>query len=470
MFFIARVLIFSRLIHGRFFGTSEMEQLKKAFRESTDDNKTIPQNVLIKVLTMLNAEITSDGMKALLDASALSIDGNVDCEEFVEFLFRSNAASASSKEASETYQAQSFVKQGMEAPETFQAESFVKQASSLWESEGDGFGEDSDKEGDQEGAQEAQKIEEQQRRPRRVSISAGKVSDDALKNYVKPVHPKDEDTKLSIQTLLIEDEKMSVLFGHLQKDALADVVNAFYCKEFEQGIDIIKQGDAGDCLYIVADGVVDIFVARPGNDGKIPSGERGPKVVSFGAGTLFGELALMYHAPRAATVQAASAVVKTYVLNADDFKMLLMQSGQAHYAKYEGWLSDVDILKVLNHFELARLAEILENDCFDADEDIITQGDAGDAFFILEDGTAAAYINGEDGEKEVQTYTMQGQYFGEIALLTSQPRRATVRATGEGCSVAYITRENFEGHLGPIIDILKVHVDKYPQYADFLSD
>jgi len=137
--------------------------------------------------------------------------------------------------------------------------------------------------------------------------------------------------------------------------------------------------------------------------------------------------------------------------------------------KYEGWLSDVEILKNLNHFELAKLADALETECFDAGEDIIKQGEVGEKFYILEDGKAAAFISGGGGEKEVKKYEKQGDYFGEIALLTAEPRKATVRASGEGCSVVSLSKENFTSILGPITDILKKHVDMYPQYADFLK-
>merc|ERR1719265_1746634 len=68
----------------------------------------------------------------------------------------------------------------------------------------------------------------------------------------------------------------------------------------------------------------------------------------------------------------------------------------------------------------------------------------------------------------VKSYKEPGEYFGEIALLTSATRRATVRASGEGCAVLSVNRENFDRVLGPIKDILAKHIDQYPQYADFL--
>jgi len=261
---------------------------------------------------------------------------------------------------------------------------------------------------------------------------------------------------------------MQVLFGHLDKPSVEDIINAFEETTAPRGIEIIKQGDQGDCLYIVSEGEVDVFVARPGPDGTMPLG-RGSKVVSLGPGSLFGELALMYSSPRAATVEIASPVCKLWKLDREPFKMLLAKNNQKTYEMYEGWLSEVDILKSLNHFELSKLSELLESTLYDTGEVIIQQGLPGETFYILEDGTCSAFISGTEGEKKVKDYEKQGDYFGEIALLKEVPRKATVRATGSGATVLSISIEDFTAVLGPIQDVLRQDIDKYPQYAEFLT-
>lgn len=213
---------------------------------------------------------------------------------------------------------------------------------------------------------------------------------------------------------------------------------------------------------------MNVFVQRRNEDGTLPDG-KGTKVVSLGSGSLFGELALMYQAPRAATVTVSCPCCALWRLDREAFKMLLAQSSQTQYEKYEGWLGEVEILKSLNHYELSRLSECMECDCFDGGEDIIRQGEPGDKFYILEDGTAAAYIEGPDGEKEVKVYQEKGDYFGEIALFKKEPRKATVRATGQGAVVISISQEDFTNILGPISEILTRHIDRYPQYAALLK-
>jgi cAMP-dependent protein kinase regulator len=263
------------------------------------------------------------------------------------------------------------------------------------------------------------KIKAQQGRSRRPGVAAESIDNDQVQNYKAPVHAKDEETEAKLRKTMQDNKNLQVLFGHLQGQPLTDVINAFYFKEYNSGDDIIRQGDEGDCLYIIDVGKVEIFVRR----GESTPGNKGDQVLTLGPGGLFGELALMYAAPRAATVTVSSDTARMFVLDALDFKMLLAQSSQAQYARYEGWLHEVDILQSLNHFELSKLAEALQTEHYKPGDEIIKQGDPGDRFFILEEGSAAAYITGDEGEMHAKAYDKVGDYFGEIALLTSQPRK-----------------------------------------------
>merc|ERR1711959_755002 len=132
---------------------------------------------------------------------------------------------------------------------------------------------------------------------------------------------------------------------------------------------------------------------------------------ALGAGAAFGELALMYNAPRAATVTASSAA-KVWGLDRESFQMMLATAENTKKSQYEGFLEKVEILKDLTRYEIAQLSDMLESELYDSGEAIITQGDEGNYFYIIEDGEAKAYITGEEGEIEVKTYSNPGDYFG----------------------------------------------------------
>jgi cAMP-dependent protein kinase regulator len=71
-------------------------------------------------------------------------------------------------------------------------------------------------------------------------------------------------------------------------------------------------------------------------------------------------------------------------------------------------LSEVPILASLQPQERAKIADVLESRTFVEGEDVIREGDAGEEFFLIESGTAAA-IKGND--TILKQYT-KGDYFG----------------------------------------------------------
>jgi len=261
---------------------------------------------------------------------------------------------------------------------------------------------------------EKDKIAAMQGKTRRAGVANESVSPEQMANYVKPVHPKSDEAAAKILEIIKTNEKMQVLFGHLDDAALKDVINAFYSVEVAKDENVIKQGDEGDRFYIVEDGSFDIFVARKGDDGVM-----GPpaKVFTCGPKTAFGELALMYNAPRAATVTCAVEKATVWALDREAFQMLIMSSQEEKHKMYEGWLQDVPILKALNHYELSQLSELLTAELVEEGEEVLKQGEEGDKFYILEEGEVCAFISGEQGEKNVKTYSNPGDYLRDRAHL-----------------------------------------------------
>lgn len=289
---------------------------------------------------------------------------------------------------------------------------------------------------------------------RRAGVAAESVDSARLRSYVGPVYPKDDGTRELIRAVLRGDARMQVLLGHVDVRVLEDVVDAFQHLDAPAGQELIAQGQEGDRLYVLELGAVDVFVRR---------GQHTDHVARLREGALFGELALLYEAPRQATVRVASDWARLWALDREPFRLLLCQSEQRHRALYEGWLRHVPVLARLTALELARLGECLEPQSYRSGEVIARQGDPGDRFFLLEDGACAAFIDGPQGEQHVATYG-QGDYFGELALLREEPRRATVRATGRGAMVVSLSKDDFTSLLGPIQDILQEHAEHYSPY------
>lgn len=113
---------------------------------------------------------------------------------------------------------------------------------------------------------------------------------------------------------------------------------------------------------------------------------------------------------------------------------------------YEGFLEDVPLLAGLKPYERAKIADALETVKFKAGENIITEGEPGDNFYMLENGEAQAHKSGVD--RPVKDYK-RGDFFGELALLNDQPRAASIIAKTD-CKVAKLGRDGFKRLLGPV--------------------
>ena len=91
-------------------------------------------------------------------------------------------------------------------------------------------------------------------------------------------------------------------------------------------------------------------------------------------------------------------------------------------------LRAVDFLAPVGAEELQRLADRLRARRFTAGETILRQGEPGESFFLIRQGTVSVRIAGEDGSSTEVARLAPGQFFGEMSLMTGEPRTATVRA------------------------------------------
>ena len=116
--------------------------------------------------------------------------------------------------------------------------------------------------------------------------------------------------------ILIEHEKKTdsrlKLFSQLTPSVLTDVADKMELREYEPGVEIIRQGDIGNEFFVIANGDVDIEVD-------------GNKVNELHAGSFFGEVALIEDEPRNATVRAKNNVA-CFILDKAEFQDVLDKS------------------------------------------------------------------------------------------------------------------------------------------------
>ena len=77
------------------------------------------------------------------------------------------------------------------------------------------------------------------------------------------------------------------------------------------------------------------------------------------------------------------------------------------------------------------MADALESVSFKDTEEVVRQGDQGNDFFIIVEGTAVVTQYRREGERPLEVGRLgSSDYFGEIALILDRPRAATVTARG----------------------------------------
>jgi voltage-gated potassium channel len=97
-------------------------------------------------------------------------------------------------------------------------------------------------------------------------------------------------------------------FAALGPAAIADVTHMLRTMDLPARTTIIRKGQAGDCMYFIADGEVEVDL--PG------------KKVRLGEGAFFGEMALLGNNLRSANI-TTTGVSKLLVLDLVDFRMLM---------------------------------------------------------------------------------------------------------------------------------------------------
>ena len=98
---------------------------------------------------------------------------------------------------------------------------------------------------------------------------------------------------------------------------------------------------------------------------------------------------------------------------------------------YERMLQSVEILDPLNETEREALARSLVKHVYAPSELILRRGEPGDSMFIINRGKVGVQLHVADGKLQQVAVLERGNFFGEMALLTGEPRTADISALEE---------------------------------------
>ncbi|CAL8091775.1 unnamed protein product [Calicophoron daubneyi] len=286
---------------------------------------------------------------------------------------------------------------------------------------------------------------------RRAAVAAESYDPEKDTGESTPVvkYPKTDEQRKR----LTQATKDILLFRCLDEDQMKDVIDAMFERHVNPGDKVITIGEDGDNFYVIEKGVYDIIIKVNGEEKNVG------KYDNKGS---FGELALMYNTPRAATILATTEGV-LWAMTRETFRGIVLKKAFEKRRMYEELLNQVPILESLSAYERMNIADALKTRIVEDGALVLKQGDPGDEMYFVEEGKIRIMMKrgGEEHEKEVSVIE-KGGYFGELALLTSHPRAASAYSVGR-TKLAVLDVGSFERLLGPCLNILQRNIDGYEE-------
>ncbi|HYY08135.1 MAG TPA: cyclic nucleotide-binding domain-containing protein, partial [Actinomycetota bacterium] len=208
-------------------------------------------------------------------------------------------------------------------------------------------------------------------------------------------------------------------FDDLPEELLSDLAGRVRLRVLQPGEPVFRQGDRPEAFFVVRRGTVQIEDQHP---------ETGDTRVirTMAQGESFGEMGLLGSHRRQATVRAIDDV-ELFEVDKGTFDRLLAEDIQApDFGHTMQALAELRELPVFHGLDSEQLNAILEHGAWVTaapGEALVTQGEPGDRFFVIESGRADVQRDGA-----LLGSVSKGMYFGEVALLRDVPRTATVVA------------------------------------------
>lgn len=220
-------------------------------------------------------------------------------------------------------------------------------------------------------------------------------------------------------------------------------------RQFAAGEILMRQGDPGDCAWLIDSGEVEVILTRA---------DKPVRLSRLSRGVLVGEMALIDQGPRSATVRAVTDVMATELSRATFRRMLesapplggyLLTSLTASIRRVYGMPPeerDTGGGEIRSHQSFSR---VLNRRVFRAGHVFFKEEDAASTAYLIQSGRVAieraGFLVGELGP---------GRLFGELGILSNKPRAASATAL-EQTTCEVIAREDVEEALAGMPPILR---------------
>ena len=286
---------------------------------------------------------------------------------------------------------------------------------------------------------------------------------------VKPPVNRNYEDLLVIKSYISKAEFFREIFSNLTLVQVDELCRSFRYESYSKEFVIFKQHAKGEKFYLIIEGSCSISILMEQEDGSYIDTE----VHVAKAGGYFGERALQYDEPRAATVTtreiteclSLSKEIYTEIIknasaevldnpndkSAKSYSVRILSKRRDMRTQEEllavaSYLDRrVDFFRKFNRsqqIELARVSELL---VVKPNVILFKQGQIGQGFYIILSGTVHMFVDSphEEGQSILVNTAVRGGSFGERALESSSSARTATVSIGEQAELLLITKDDY---------------------------
>lgn len=245
------------------------------------------------------------------------------------------------------------------------------------------------------------------------------------------------------------------ILSTLNANPFAKLMALMKLKRHQNGEVIIQEGSVGDALYFVARGEVKVVKAVGDDDN--------PKTIQLarlGAGSIFGEMALISADPRGASVVCEGAVDAFELTKAQvdmiSVEIPVIAGAMSRFTRERLIANLLSTNPLFSPFDEKSKKDLLSRFVGHEVPDktiFIEQGKPGKGLYLILQG--AAEVLTWNGEEYINVATLgPGDIAGEISLIHEEPANATVRTTGK-TTLLFLARELFSALIEAVPELLQ---------------
>ena len=276
--------------------------------------------------------------------------------------------------------------------------------------------------------------------------------------YEEKVRPKDHIASIVATQEKKKEEKPPryELFSDLTYDEFVTLVEKMTKVDVKAGNLITREGDPGDSIFIIVSGEVKVIKEdKEGNE---------IWIANLSDGDFFGEFGFFARSKRNASVKT-EVETTLLVLSRDNVESIIKEYPKVREVLINFYkertldtlIANSPMFSILKPHERSKLVSSFVLKGFKAGEVVLKQGEKGERMYFIQSGEVEVSTE-KDGNVIKLARLKPGDFFGEVSIITGNPRTATVRAATDVRLMELTDKE--------IDEVIKAH----PEIKDILNN